>query len=66
MPPTSVTHEPETLTYTVEQAALASGLSRTTIFALIKSGSLRSSKIGGRRLILKRELLRLIEDNEDR
>jgi excisionase family DNA binding protein len=37
--------------YRVDEAACASGLSRTTLYELIGVGALRSVKIGRRRLI---------------
>ena len=38
-------------TYHVNEAAAAFGLSRSTLYKLMSAGTLRSVKIGGRRLI---------------
>lgn len=45
------THALEPLTVTVESAAALSGLSRRTIWGLLKDGRLDSKMIGRRRLI---------------
>lgn len=42
----------EPITATVEQFKALSGLGKTTIFELIKDGSLRSVRLMGRRLII--------------
>lgn len=39
------------ISYTVPDAATVSGLSRSTMFALIKGGKIRSVLVAGRRLI---------------
>jgi excisionase family DNA binding protein len=49
------------ISVTVDAAAAASGLSRSTIYELIGDGSLESRRVAGRRLILVRSLRRLIE-----
>lgn len=49
--------------YSVEEAAELLKFSHWTIRAWIKSGKLRSSKIGTRRVIRERELRRLIVDD---
>jgi hypothetical protein len=51
---------PSPITATVEQFKAISGLGKTTIFELIKAGSIRSVRLMGRRLIIVdsyRELL---------
>lgn len=52
--------EPERLAYTVEDAATASGLGRTTLFGFIKSGQLRTLKVGRRRLVTPEALRDLL------
>jgi len=37
--------------YQVDEAAVAYGLSRSTLYKLIAAGTLRSAKVGSRRLI---------------
>lgn len=49
------------IAYTVAEAINASGLGRTTIFALLKDGSLRKIKVGTRTLIFKSDLVALLE-----
>lgn len=49
------------IAYTVAEAIEASGLGRTTIYALLKSGSLRKIKVGTRTLIFKNDLVDLLE-----
>lgn len=53
MPPTEPTDPPPTprVMLTAEQAAAALGIGRTTVYALIKSGELRSLLIGRLRRI---------------
>jgi excisionase family DNA binding protein len=46
----------EKLAYQVNEAARASGLSRTTLYELIKNGQLKTIKAAGRRLILRSDL----------
>jgi len=48
--------EPDRIAYRIDDAALASGLSRSKLYQLIKSGELRSFLAAGRRLILRAEL----------
>lgn len=52
------------LSYSVPEAARATGLGKTTLYALIGSGELPSSKIAGRRLISAADLLALLERNK--
>ena len=40
----------------IPEAAYVSGLSRSTLYALMGEGKLRSVKVGGRRLILRTDL----------
>lgn len=49
------------IAYTVEQAIVATGLGRTTIYSLLKDGSLRKIKMGSRTLIFRSDLVSLLE-----
>ena len=49
------------LAYGIEAAAEAMGVSRSTVFEWIRQGKVQSRKIGGRTLIPRSELLRLLE-----
>ena len=51
------------LAYSVPEAAAATGLGKTTLYALIGNGALTSSKIGGRRLITKADLDALLQQH---
>ncbi len=51
----------ERISVTVDQAVAASGLSRSTLYELIRDDALESRVVAGRRLILVRSLRRLIE-----
>lgn len=48
------------IAYTVKQAAAACGISRTTLYSLIKAGELTPIKIGVRTLIRHADLEALI------
>lgn len=52
------------IAYSVPEAATATGLGKTTLYGLIGSGDLPSSKIAGRRLIATADLLALLERNK--
>jgi excisionase family DNA binding protein len=52
---------PEKLGYSVAETAIASDLSVPTIYRLIKSGRLSSVRIGGRRIIHRDEIQRLLK-----
>jgi excisionase family DNA binding protein len=58
-----MTHDldPEKLSYNVIQAAAATGVSRATIWSLIKEGELESFKWGGRTLIRRDVLQRSLD-----
>jgi excisionase family DNA binding protein len=45
----------ERFAFTIEEAVQYSGIGRTSIYALIKQKRLRSRRIAGRRLILRRD-----------
>ena len=49
------------IAYTIKQACAASGISRTTLYSLIKAGELTPVKIGVRTLIRHADLEALIE-----
>lgn len=55
----------ERLTYSVAEAAQAVGISRRTIYELLRSRQLASIKIGSRRLIRSEELVRFLAELED-
>jgi predicted DNA-binding transcriptional regulator AlpA len=56
-PPSAVASKPvEKISFRVKEAALASGLSRATLFNEMKAGRLRSVKVAGVRLILRADL----------
>jgi excisionase family DNA binding protein len=48
--------------YQINEATAAYGLSRTTLYKLIKSGALHSVKVGGRRLIPTDSIEALLAD----
>jgi excisionase family DNA binding protein len=50
----------ERLALRINDAVVVSGLSRSTIYELLKAGKLRAVKIGGRRLILRESLQALL------
>lgn len=52
------------ISYSVTEAVAASGLGRTTIYELIKTGVLKPAKIGARTLILRRDLEAMIEQRK--
>ena len=57
---------PEKLSYTVAQAAQATGLSRATIFNLFNQGKLTRLKVGARTLIGADDLRRFLTSCEAR
>jgi len=50
----------EKLTYTVEQAAEVLGLSRSSMYEAVRSGSVPAIRVGGRWLISKVQLERFL------
>lgn len=50
------------LSYNMKQLARKSGLSRSTLFDLVKDGKLRSVKAAGRRLVLRTDYLAYLQD----
>ncbi|MGF1598083.1 MAG: helix-turn-helix domain-containing protein [Acidimicrobiales bacterium] len=53
------------LTLTVSEAAETLGIGRTLAYRLIRSGELRSVKVGGRRFITENQLQSYVADLED-
>lgn len=49
------------IAYTIKEAVVATGISRTTLYLLIKVGELTPVKIGARTLIRRADLEALIE-----
>ncbi len=49
------------ISYRIDEAVKASGLGRSFLYEKIAEGALRSVKVGGRRLILRRDLLAFID-----
>jgi excisionase family DNA binding protein len=49
----------ERLTYSVDEAATAAGISRATVYRLIDRGALHTIKLGDRRLVPREALERL-------
>ena len=47
----------EKIAYRIDEASVAIGLSRSKIYELIAAGELRSLKAGGRRLILRDDMM---------
>lgn len=60
---TQINPTPEKLTYRVADACAALGISRTSLYALAKSGELKLIKIAGRTLVPRCELERLTRVN---
>lgn len=53
-------NEPQKLAYRIDEAVKASGLGRSFLYERMADGSLKSVKIGGRRLIMRDDLLRFL------
>ena len=56
----------EKIAFTVAEAAQASGLSRSSLYLLMREGRLNSVKVAGRRLVLKTALASLLSAHEGR
>ena len=50
----------ERIALRIRDASIVSGLSRSTLYELLKAGKIRTVKIGGRRLILRDSLEALL------
>lgn len=59
--PTGGSARIERLAYGIADASVASGISRSKLYELLKSGELASVKIGARRLIRARDLADLLD-----
>lgn len=55
-------HSLEKLAYRIPEAVAATGISRSGIYELIKSGRLRVRKVGARTLIERAELERMVRE----
>jgi len=53
------------LSYTITELPIVTGLGRTKIYEYIKSGKLKSRKIGKRRIILKEDLDYFLKNFEE-
>jgi excisionase family DNA binding protein len=51
----------EKIALRVNDVVAAAGISRTTIYKLMSDGQLRTTKVGGRRLILREDLEALLQ-----
>jgi excisionase family DNA binding protein len=61
MPRFSQTIRPEDrLALRVNEASIVAGISRSTIYKLMASKKLRTTKVGGRRLVLREDLQKLL------
>lgn len=61
----TTTPQPHKLAYRIDEAVSASGLSRSTLYALIANGALPSVRVAGRRLILKDDLVAFLTGRVD-
>ena len=52
----------EKLSLRVNEASVAAGISRSTIYKLMADGKSRTTKVGGRRLILREDLQALLQE----
>jgi excisionase family DNA binding protein len=57
---TSTIHDSLKIAYSVREACSATSLGRTTMYNHIKSGRLRTVRVGGRTIILADELKRFL------
>lgn len=53
------------LAYRINEAAAALGLSRTTLYGEMQAGRLKSVWLGGRRLILRADLLNFVASSRE-
>lgn len=58
-------HKEEALTLSVEHAARLIGVSRATVYRMVRDGELRAVRVGRRVLILKKPLMEMLEAEED-
>jgi len=55
----------EALTLSVEHAARLIGVSRATVYRMVRDGELRAIRVGRRVLVLKKPLMEMLEAEED-
>jgi excisionase family DNA binding protein len=61
----TTTNEPhDPLAYRIKDAVRASGLSKSTLYELAAAGKLKLARVGGRTLVPRAELMRLIEGGQ--
>lgn len=53
------------IAYRIDEAVKASGLGRTFLYEQISNGALKSVKVGGRRLIMRDDLLNFLTQHSD-
>jgi len=58
-------HKEEALTLSVEHAARLIGVSRATVYRMVRDGELRAIRVGRRVLVLKKPLMEMLEAEED-
>lgn len=56
-----IRHDTPKLAYRIDEAVKASGLGRSFLYERMADGSLKSVKIGGRRLILREDLMAFLK-----
>ncbi len=55
--------EANKIAYRIDEAVKATGLGRTFLYERIADGTLKSIKVGGRRLIMREDLMRFLFQN---
>lgn len=58
-----MSEETNKIAYRIDEAVKASGLGRTFLYERIADGTLKSIKVGGRRLILREDLMHFLRQN---
>jgi excisionase family DNA binding protein len=56
------TYPEQKLAYTVNESLKILRVSRATLYRIMNQGVLKSKKVGGRRLITHKEIVRLLEE----
>lgn len=64
VPPEEAKNHMNQLAYSIPDSGRAIGLSSRTVIRLIKSGKLRSAKIGRRRVVSAKELERFLHESQ--
>ena len=57
--------ETNKIAYRIDEAVKASGLGRTFLYERIADGTLKSIKVGGRRLIMREDLMQYLLQKAD-